>query len=51
VSNVKTEQGRVYFAFDTTEPGNGNAGHEGRSYGTELSSADKNALIEYLKTF
>ena len=51
VSTVKTEKGRVYFAFDTTQPGNGNAGHEGRAYGNELSSADKNALIEYLKTF
>ncbi|WP_229680781.1 di-heme-cytochrome C peroxidase [Marinobacterium zhoushanense] len=33
--------------FDTTEPGNGNAGH---LYGTGLSDTDKRALIEYLKT-
>jgi mono/diheme cytochrome c family protein len=39
---------RVYFRYDTTQPGNGNAGHE---YGTALSDADKWALIEYLKTF
>jgi hypothetical protein len=51
VSDVKTEKGRDYFAFDTTQPGNGNAGHEGRAYGTELSPADKNALIEYLTAF
>lgn len=39
------------FLFDTRIPGNGNAGHEGRSYGTELPAADKDALVEYLKTF
>jgi Cytochrome C oxidase, cbb3-type, subunit III len=33
--------------FDTTLPGNGNAGH---LYGTTLSDADKHALLEYLKT-
>lgn len=31
--------------------GNGNGGHEGRAYGTELPAADKDALVEYLKTF
>jgi len=31
--------------------GNGNRGHEGEAYGTELSAADKDALVEYLKTF
>jgi hypothetical protein len=35
------------FEFDTTLPGNSNAGHE---YGTKLSDADRRALIEYLKT-
>lgn len=33
--------------FDTTQPGNGNAGH---LYGTALRDEDKRALIEYLKT-
>ncbi|WKE65309.1 cytochrome c [Gallaecimonas kandeliae] len=33
--------------FDTSEPGNGNGGHD---YGTSLSDADKAALLEYLKT-
>jgi mono/diheme cytochrome c family protein len=33
--------------FDTALRGNGNAGH---LYGTELSTADKLALLEYLKT-
>ncbi|ATE62698.1 hypothetical protein CCZ27_14890 [Thauera sinica] len=39
------------FAYDTTLPGNGNAGHEGHVYGTDLPAADKDALVEYLKTF
>lgn len=43
--------GRPLFEFDTRLPGNGNAGHEGRAYGTELSADDKTALVEYLKTF
>jgi hypothetical protein len=48
----KAEQGgRKFFRYDTAVPGNANAGHEGRRYGTELSGADKDALIEYLKTF
>jgi hypothetical protein len=32
-------------------PGNGNGGHEGPAYGTDLSQQDKAALVEYLKTF
>jgi hypothetical protein len=35
------------FFFDTSLPGNQNGGHE---YGTDLSEAQKSALIEYLKT-
>jgi hypothetical protein len=34
-------------AFDTTLPGNSNAGH---AYGTTLGEADKRDLLEYLKT-
>ncbi|HEX4960360.1 MAG TPA: cytochrome c [Thermoanaerobaculia bacterium] len=37
--------------YDTTQTANGNQGHEGRAYGTELSPEEKDALIEYLKTF
>ena len=33
--------------LDTRLPGNSNAGHE---FGTDLSNADRAALIEYLKT-
>ncbi len=51
VSNVPAEKTQKYFAFDTAQPGNGNSGHEGRAYGTELSGSDKDALIEFLKTF
>jgi mono/diheme cytochrome c family protein len=38
------------WRFDTTQPGNGNYGHEGPEYGTELPAEDKQALLEYLKT-
>jgi hypothetical protein len=34
--------------YDTSERGNGNRGHR---YGVDLSSAQKTALVEYLKTF
>jgi hypothetical protein len=33
--------------YDTSVPGNGNGGH---IYGTNLSQAEKDALLEYLKT-
>src|SRR5262249_14362186 len=39
------------WRFDTSARGNGNGGHEGPQYGTSLSREQKNALIEYLKTF
>lgn len=51
ISNVPSEQGRKYFRYDTSLRGNGNFGHEGRAYGTELSGADKDAIVEYLKKF
>jgi hypothetical protein len=35
------------WKLDTAERGNGNQGHV---YGTSLAPAEKNALIEYLKT-
>ena len=50
-SRVEEEAGRRYFHFDTTVPGNGNAGHEGPEYGTHLSPEDKDAVVELLKTF
>lgn len=51
VSNLPQEGGRKFFRYDTTLPGNGNFGHEGPEYGTELSSEEKDALVEFLKTF
>ena len=51
VYDVAEEKGRKYFQYDTDEPGNSNKGHEGKRYGTELSAAEKDALVEYLKTF
>jgi hypothetical protein len=49
--NVREEGVKKYFEYDTRAPGNGNAGHEGEHYGTELAASDKDALVEYLKTF
>ena len=46
VSNVPEENGKRYFTFDTTDPGNSNSGH---LYGTDLSSEEKEALVEYMK--
>lgn len=51
VATLASEGGKNFFRFDTTERGNGNFGHEGPEYGTELSAGEKDALIEYLKTF
>ena len=35
------------WEFKTSLPGNGNQGH---TYGADLTPAEKNALLEYLKT-
>ncbi len=51
VSDVREADGRRFFEFDTSRPGNGNGGHEGEAYGTTLSDEDKDAVVEYLKTF
>jgi hypothetical protein len=51
VTTAASEKGRPYFKFDTSVDGNGNAGHEGARYGTELPREQKRALVEYLKTF
>ncbi len=46
-SDASSRAGRQFFKFDTTLPGNSNQGH---TYGVSIAPADKNALIEYLKT-
>ncbi|HUJ42332.1 MAG TPA: hypothetical protein VLW52_01870 [Opitutaceae bacterium] len=51
VADVPEENGRRFFRYDTALAGNGNYGHEGREFGTELSPDEKDALIEFLKTF
>jgi hypothetical protein len=51
VSDIAEQGGRKFFAYDTAKPGNSNAGHAGKRYGTELAPADKDALVEFMKTF
>jgi hypothetical protein len=51
VSDVASIEDRKFFLYDVTLPGNANVGHEGRAYGTELSAPEKDALVEYLKSF
>jgi hypothetical protein len=61
-SKDDTNNPRHYFRFDTQakttgatprerNEGNSNVGHEGEAYGTMLSSQEKDAIVEYLKTF
>ena len=50
VSTTAEEDGRRFFHYDTSLPGNGNGGHEGPAYGTGLPPDDKTALLEFLKT-
>ena len=47
-SRVSEEDRSGSFCFDTTRPGNSNRGH---LYGTDLSPAEKDALLGYLLTF
>ena len=51
VSDTEEQGGRKFFAYDTAKPGNSNSGHEGKRYGTELAPAEKDALVEFMKTF
>jgi mono/diheme cytochrome c family protein len=51
MSDVAAGPEDEFFLYDTELAGNSNAGHEGKAYGTELAREDKNALVEYLKTF
>jgi hypothetical protein len=48
VSNVREENGRQYFLYDTSQPTNRNTGH---LWGVSLPPADKDAIVEYMKTF
>jgi hypothetical protein len=48
VSNVAEDKGVTYSLYNTTLPGNSNSGH---NYALDLPAADKDAIVEYLKTF
>jgi hypothetical protein len=45
---VASEGATQHYLFDTAKSGNGNKGHE---WGTTLSPDEKDALVEYMKTF
>lgn len=49
-AGFKEYDGEDAFVFDTTLPGNSNAGHEGADFGTKLAPHERDALVEYLKT-
>ena len=48
ISDVPEENGRRFTFYDTKEPTKSNRGH---LYGVGLPDADKDAIVEYLKTF
>jgi len=48
VSDVASADGQTFTRYDTSVPGNSNSGHE---YGTGLSDAEKQSIVEYMKTF
>jgi hypothetical protein len=57
-TDLSVEDGRPLFHFEVDDPehknphpGNGNGGHTGPAYGTLLPPGEKQALLEYLKTF
>ncbi len=51
VSDASERNGRKLFKLDTSVAGNSNAGHEGEEYGTNLLPNQKDAVVEYLRTF
>ena len=46
---LSTDASSGAVLLDTTAKGNTNTGHTGEEYGTELTSREKDALLEYLK--
>jgi hypothetical protein len=48
ISDVPEENGRKFTLYDTGEPTKSNRGH---TFGANLPSADKDAIVEYMKTF
>ena len=47
VADVGGEGGRSFNKFDVNVRGNGNGGHD---WGLDMPAADKDALVEYMKT-
>jgi hypothetical protein len=47
ISDAPSTKNHDYFLYDTSLPGNSNSGH---SYGTDLPTTAKAAIVEYLKT-
>src|SRR3546814_7122942 len=50
VTNVPAREGVEFFRYDTTVPGNSNAGHEGAAYGTERSEEHTSELQSLMRT-
>ena len=50
-TQAEDASGKKCFYFETEVPGNSKQGHEGPAYGTALPQREKDALLEYLKTF
>ena len=48
VSDVAADARGHYYVHDTSLPGNGNQGH---LFGTQLPPEEKDAIVEYMKTF
>jgi hypothetical protein len=48
ISDVPEENGRKFALYDTSKPTKSNRGH---TFGGKLPSADKDAIVEYMKTF
>lgn len=48
VSDVPSANGQNFTLYDTALPGNSNSGHV---YGTALTPEEKQAVVEYMKTF
>lgn len=49
--DVARQVDETFQKFDVKKLGNFNVGHEGPEYGTELTPAEKDAIVEYIKVF
>jgi hypothetical protein len=49
--DAETPQETGLTRYDTSKLGSRNTGHEGEAYGTHLSAHEKDAIVEYMKTF